>query len=125
MVGLARCDGNGAAGWRGQSGKVAVNGKLRPNQPNVRFFFRRMPMPMFRFQATTRKPDGRLNKPYVHESRFEAPDISSAIQQVREHPQAPPSDTTISWLTQVNQPDYPDMVVWAMTARDGPPRTDE
>jgi hypothetical protein len=78
----------------------------------------------FRFQATTRRPDGQLNKPYVHETQFEAPDISSAIRQAREY-QVPPSDgTTISWLTQINRPDYPDMVVWAMTPRDGV-RTDE
>jgi hypothetical protein len=80
-------------------------------------------MLIFRFKATTHKPDGELNKPYVHESQFEAPDIASAIRQAREH-QAPSSDTMISWLTQVNQPDYPDMVVWAVTARDGA-QTDE
>jgi hypothetical protein len=26
----------------------------------------------FRFRATTRKPDGQLNRPYLHESQFEA-----------------------------------------------------
>jgi hypothetical protein len=78
----------------------------------------------FRFQATTRKPDGQLNKPYLHETRFEARDISSAIQQAREYQVAPSDGATISWLLQINQPDYPDMLVWAITAQDGI-RTDE
>jgi len=45
----------------------------------------------FRFRATTRKPDGQLNKPYIYETQFEARDISSAIQQARDY-QVPPSD---------------------------------
>jgi hypothetical protein len=78
----------------------------------------------FRFQATTRKPDGQLKRPYTDEAQFEAQDISSAIQRAREY-QVPPSDgMTISWLTQINRPDHPDIVVWAMPARDGV-RTDE
>jgi hypothetical protein len=71
----------------------------------------------FRFQATTRKPDGQLNRPYFHETQFEAPDISSAIQQAREYQVAPCDGTTFFWLTQINQPNYPDMVVWADGAR--------
>jgi hypothetical protein len=59
----------------------------------------------FRLRATTRKPDGQLNKPYIHETQFEAPDISSAIQHARKY-QTPPSDgATISWPTQINQPE--------------------
>jgi hypothetical protein len=78
----------------------------------------------FRLRATTREPNGQLNKPYIHETQFEAPDISSAIQYARKY-QTPRSDrTTISWRTQINQPDYPDIVVWAITARDGA-RADE
>jgi hypothetical protein len=78
----------------------------------------------FRFQATTRKPDGQLNKPYVHETQFEARDISSAIQKAREYLYPPSDGATISWLMQINQPDYPDMLVWAITAQDEI-RTDE
>jgi hypothetical protein len=78
----------------------------------------------FRFQATTRKPDGQLKRPYAHEAQLEAPNISLAIQRAREYQVLPSDGTTISWLTQINQPDHPDMVVWAMTARDGV-RTDD
>jgi hypothetical protein len=78
----------------------------------------------FRFQATTRKPDGQLDRPYVYETQFEAPDISSAIQRAREIQVAPSGGATISWLMQINRPDYPDMLVWTMPSRDGA-RTDE
>jgi hypothetical protein len=45
----------------------------------------------FRFQATTRKPDGQLDKPYLYETLIASSDISSAVQQAREY-QVPPSD---------------------------------
>jgi hypothetical protein len=75
-------------------------------------------MPKFRLQTTTRKPDGQRKKPYTHQAQFEAPNISSAIERAREY-QVPPSDgTTLSWLTQINLPDHPDLMVCPMTARD-------
>jgi hypothetical protein len=78
-------------------------------------------MPKFRLQVATRKPDGQVNRPYVHEAQFEALDISAAILQAREY-QIPRCDgPPISWLTQINRPDLPDMVVWAITAQDGIP----
>jgi hypothetical protein len=73
----------------------------------------------FRLQATTRKKDGQLNKPYVHQVYIDAPDIASAIQQAADYRIPQTDSTTIAWLTQINQPNAPDMVVWAMTARDG------
>lgn len=101
-----------AAGWGG------FFGTLRGHLPlGVGLGTNGVKMPKFRPQVATRRPDGQINRPCVHEAQFEAPDISAAIFPAREY-QMPPHDG-LRWLMQTNKPELPDIVVWATTARDG------